>query len=56
MLVSICIELAVDTGLIAAPGDEADILVKKHEGQGSQKPELSKPTVLRTGLMLGMGP
>lgn len=56
MLVSICVELVVDTGLIAAPGDEADILVKKHKGQESQKPGLSKSTVLRTGLMLGMGP
>lgn len=56
MLVSICIELAVDTGLIVAPGDEADILVKRHEGQGSLKPELSKPAVLRTGLILRMGP
>jgi hypothetical protein len=50
-LVSICIELAVNTGSIVAPY-EADI-VKKHE---SQKPELSKPTVLRTGLIQGMGP
>jgi hypothetical protein len=56
MLVSICVELVVDTGLIAAPEDEANISVKKHEGRRSQKPELSKPNVLRTGLILGMGP
>lgn len=44
MLVSICIELAESI----VPGYGADI-VKKHEGQVSKKPELSK-------LILGMGP
>ena len=56
MLLSICVELVADTELIAAPGDEADISANKHEGKRSQKPELSKPNVLRTGLILGMGP
>ena len=51
MLDSICIELAVNTGSLVVPEYGADI-VKKHEVQL----ELSKPTVLRTGLILGMRP
>lgn len=56
MLVWICVTLAEDAGSIVGCADEADTSAKMREGQGLQKPEprLSKPTVSRTRLILGM--